>query len=107
MTIVKEDIFKAVLSISKFDEVIVKANDSIYSLGAANFTGTLVKAHGFAVNVESAQVRINSTNASDLRAPFGGVNQNSERDLGEYGLRMYTQCEIYLYKVYISSLVYY
>lgn len=95
MTIVKEEIFGPVLSISKFhtdDEVIAKANDSIYGLGAAIFTGNLVKAHEFARKVESGQVWINSTNASDFRVPFGGVKQSGfGRELGEYGLRMYTQ----------------
>ncbi|CDK27621.1 unnamed protein product [Kuraishia capsulata CBS 1993] len=95
MKIVQEEIFGPVVVVSKFEteaDALRLANDSSYGLGAYVFTENLRRAHVFARKVQSGQVWINCTNSSDFRAPFGGVKMSGfGRELGEYGLSMYTQ----------------
>lgn len=96
-TIIKEEIFGPVVTVSKFttdEEALSLANDTNYGLGAAIFTQNIGKAHNFAKKIQSGQVWINSTNASDFRAPFGGVKMSGfGRELGESGLLMYQQAK--------------
>lgn len=95
MTIMKEEIFGPVASVSKFtteEEAIERANNTSYGLGASVFTKDLVRAHRVARELESGQVWINSGNDSDYRIPFGGYKSSGiGRELGEYGLETYTQ----------------
>ncbi|KAI3405899.1 ALD2 [Candida oxycetoniae] len=97
MRIVKEEIFGPVVSVGKFssdDEAITLANDTSYGLGSAIFTKDLEKAHKMAGEIEAGMVWINSSNDSDARIPFGGVKMSGVgRELGEYGLNMYTQAK--------------
>jgi aldehyde dehydrogenase (NAD(P)+) len=97
MRIVKEEIFGPVVSVGKFttdDEVIAYANDSEYGLGAAIFTKDLTVAHQMAAEIEAGMVWINSSNDSDVHVPFGGVKMSGVgRELGEYGLSIYTQAK--------------
>ncbi|KAI5954354.1 hypothetical protein KGF54_002129 [Candida jiufengensis] len=95
MTIVQEEIFGPVVSVGKYttdDEALFLANNTNYGLGAAIFTKDLVVAHTMAAEIESGMVWINSSNDSDVHIPFGGVKMSGVgRELGEYGLTMYTQ----------------
>jgi aldehyde dehydrogenase (NAD+) len=97
MRIVKEEIFGPVVSIGKFSsdqEVLELANDTDYGLGAAVFTKDLVVAHQMAAEIEAGMVWINSSNDSDCHVPFGGVKMSGVgRELGEYGLSIYTQAK--------------
>ncbi|CAI5755667.1 unnamed protein product [Candida verbasci] len=97
MRIVQEEIFGPVVSIAKFsndDEAIQLANCTQYGLAASIFTKDLVAAHSMAGKIESGMVWINSSNDEDVRIPFGGVKQSGiGRELGEYGLDMYTQAK--------------
>ncbi|KAG5420529.1 ALD2 [Candida metapsilosis] len=97
MRIVNEEIFGPVVSVGKFstDEEAVKlANGTEYGLGAAIFTSDLTVAHTMASDIESGMVWINSSNDSDVHIPFGGVKMSGVgRELGEYGLDMYTQAK--------------
>jgi aldehyde dehydrogenase (NAD+) len=95
MRIVREEIFGPVVVILPFDteeEVIVRANDTEYGLGAAVFTKDLERAHRVAAEIESGMVWINSSQDCDPRVPFGGVKQSGiGRELGEAGLDAYSQ----------------
>ncbi|ANB13617.1 aldehyde dehydrogenase (NAD(P)(+)) ALD5 [Sugiyamaella lignohabitans] len=95
MKIMREEIFGPVASITKFTDehdVVQRANDSSYGLGASIFTKDLQRAHRVARDLESGQVWINSGNDSDYRIPFGGYKQSGiGRELGEYGIQIYTQ----------------
>ena len=70
------------------------ANQTDYGLGAAVFTSDITKAHEMAREIEAGMVWINSSNDSDCHVPFGGVKLSGVgRELGEYGLTMYTQAK--------------
>ncbi|KAG7195887.1 uncharacterized protein KQ657_002272 [Scheffersomyces spartinae] len=97
MRIINEEIFGPVVAVSKFktdEEVLEWANQTDYGLGASIFTKDIVRAHQFAADLEAGMVWINSSNDSDLHVPFGGVKMSGfGRELGEYGLTMYTQAK--------------
>lgn len=95
MRIVREEIFGPVVVILPFsneDEVIRRANDTTYGLGASVFTRDIERAHRVAAEIESGTVWINSSQDGDPRVPFGGVKQSGiGRELGEAGLEAYSQ----------------
>jgi len=95
MKIAKEEIFGPVMSIIKFkdmDEVIERANTTMYGLAAAVWTKDITKAHAIANNVRAGTVWVNCYDVFDAAAPFGGFKQSGiGRELGEYGLQQYTE----------------
>lgn len=97
MRIVNEEIFGPVVTCGKFtsdEEAIKYANQTQYGLGAAIFTSDITKAHEMASDIQAGMVWINSSNDSDCHVPFGGVKMSGVgRELGEYGLSMYTQAK--------------
>lgn len=97
MRIVNEEIFGPVVVCGKFstdEEAVEYANQTQYGLGAAVFTTDITKAHEMAREIEAGMVWINSSNDSDVHIPFGGVKLSGVgRELGEYGLTMYTQAK--------------
>ena len=95
MKIAREEIFGPVMSIIKFkdfDEVVRRANDTIYGLAAAVWTRDIGKAHAIADNVRAGTVWVNCYDVLDSSTPFGGFKQSGiGRELGEYGLNAYTE----------------
>jgi aldehyde dehydrogenase (NAD+) len=95
MKIAQEEIFGPVLSIIKFkdlDDVIERANKTMYGLAAAVWTRDIGKAHAIANNVRAGTVWVNCYDVFDAAAPFGGFKQSGiGRELGEYGLQQYTE----------------
>ncbi|MBV9084077.1 MAG: aldehyde dehydrogenase family protein [Acidobacteriaceae bacterium] len=96
MRIAQEEIFGPVMSILKFkdmDDLVERANASMYGLAAAVWTRDIGKAHYIANNVRAGTVWVNCFDVFDAAAPFGGFKQSGiGRELGEYGLQQY--CEI-------------
>lgn len=95
MKIAQEEIFGPVMSIIKFkdiDEVVERANTTMYGLAAAVWTRDIGKAHSIADRVRAGTVWVNCYDVFDAAAPFGGFKQSGiGRELGEYGLRQYTE----------------
>ncbi|MBD2521205.1 aldehyde dehydrogenase family protein [Nostoc sp. FACHB-133] len=95
MKIAQEEIFGPVMSIIKFkdiDEVIQRANATMYGLAAAVWTQDITKAHAIANNLRAGTVWVNCYDVFDAAAPFGGFKQSGiGRELGEYGLQQYTE----------------
>ena len=95
MKIAREEIFGPVMSIIRFknlDEVIDRANRTVYGLAAGVSTRDIGKALAIANNVRSGTVWVNCYNVLDTAAPFGGFKQSGiGRELGEYGLQQYTE----------------
>jgi aldehyde dehydrogenase (NAD+) len=95
MTIAQEEIFGPVQSIIKFrsiEEVVDRANNTMYGLAAAVWTRDIGKAHAIANNVRAGTVWVNCYDVFDAAAPFGGFKQSGMgRELGEYGLQQYTE----------------
>jgi aldehyde dehydrogenase (NAD+) len=96
MKIAQEEIFGPVMSILKFkdtDELVDRANKTMYGLAAAVWTSDISKAHHIANNVRAGTVWVNCFDVFDAAAPFGGFKQSGiGRELGEYGLQQY--CEV-------------
>jgi aldehyde dehydrogenase (NAD+) len=95
MKIAQEEIFGPVMSILKFkdmDELVDRANKTIYGLAAAVWTRDIGKAHHIANNVRAGTVWVNCFDVFDAAAPFGGFKQSGlGRELGEYGLQQYSE----------------
>jgi len=95
MQIAQEEIFGPVMSILKFkdmDELVERANKTIYGLAAAVWTRDITKAHNVANNVRAGTVWVNCFDVFDAAAPFGGFKQSGiGRELGEYGLQQYSE----------------
>ena len=103
MRIAREEIFGPVMSVIPFkdlDEVIARANRTIYGLAAGVWTRDIKKAHAIANSVRAGTVWVNCFNVLDTRAPFGGFKQSgSGRELGEYGLLEYTEVKTVIMKL--------
>ena len=95
MKIAQEEIFGPVMSIIKFkdiDEVIQRANETMYGLAAAIWTQDISKVHRIAHGLRAGTVWVNCYDVFDAAAPFGGFKQSGMgRELGEYGLQQYTE----------------
>ena len=95
MRIAEEEIFGPVMSIIKFkdiDEVIDRANRTMYGLAAGVWTRDIGKAYAIANGVRAGTVWVNCYDVFDAAAPFGGFKQSGiGRELGEYGLQQYTE----------------
>jgi aldehyde dehydrogenase (NAD+) len=95
MTIAKEEIFGPVMSIMKFkdiDEVIERANNSNYGLGAGVVTKSLDNAIKLSNGIRAGTVYVNCYDIFDANAPFGGFKDSGVgRELGEHGLKNYLE----------------
>jgi aldehyde dehydrogenase (NAD+) len=103
MKIAREEIFGPVMSIIRFkglDEVINRANKTVYGLAAGVWTKDVSKALAIANNVRAGTVWVNCYNVLDTAAPFGGFKQSGiGRELGEYGLQQYTEVKTVVVKL--------
>jgi aldehyde dehydrogenase (NAD+) len=95
MKIAREEIFGPVMSIIKFhdiDEVVERANNTMYGLAAGVWTRDIGKAHAIANSVRAGTVWVNCFDVFDAAAPFGGFKQSGiGREMGEYALQQYTE----------------
>jgi betaine-aldehyde dehydrogenase len=95
MRVVKEEIFGPVLVIQTFDdeaEAIAIANDTVYGLAGAVFTGDIAKAHRVIRKLRAGITWINTYHPTYNEAPWGGYKQSGiGRELGTYGYDAYTE----------------
>ena len=95
MTIAKEEIFGPVMSIMKFktvDEVIERANNSNYGLGAGLVTSNIETAYKVSHALRAGTVYVNCYDVFDTQTPFGGYKDSGiGRELGYAGLRNYLE----------------
>jgi aldehyde dehydrogenase (NAD+) len=103
MRIAQEEIFGPVMQLIRFDgmeDLVEKANNTIYGLAAAVVTKDLDKALHVANNVRAGTVWVNCYDTFDAGAPFGGYKMSGVgRELGEYGLEAYTEVKTVTIKV--------
>jgi len=95
MRIANEEIFGPVMQILKFksiDEVIERANKTMYGLAASVFTSNLDHALTLSQGIRAGTVWINCYDILESQAPFGGFKMSGNgRELGEYGLQQYSE----------------
>lgn len=102
MVIAKEEIFGPVMSILKFksvEEVIQRANNTSYGLGAGVVTRSLENALRISKGLRAGTVYVNCYNVFDANAPFGGFkNSGIGRELGPQAMNLYTETKTVIMK---------
>ncbi|KAF7297870.1 Aldehyde dehydrogenase [Mycena chlorophos] len=95
MKIAKEEIFGPVTAIMKFkteEEVIEKANDTVYGLACYVYSDNVKRALRVAHALEAGSAFVNTGQTTDPAIPFGGYKQSGiGREHGEYAIATYTQ----------------
>jgi phenylacetaldehyde dehydrogenase len=95
MRVVQEEIFGPVVAAIPFDnpeELMPRANDTVYGLAAGIWTKDISKAHRVAAAMRAGTVWINCYNIFDAALPFGGYKQSGwGREMGKDALELYTQ----------------
>ncbi|MFN5322804.1 MAG: aldehyde dehydrogenase family protein, partial [Planctomycetota bacterium] len=95
MEIAQREIFGPVMSVFKFrddEELVARANNTIYGLAAAVWTRDIAKAHNLAAEIKAGTVWVNCYDVFDAAAPFGGFKISGQgRELGEDGLKAYLE----------------
>jgi len=95
MAIAQEEIFGPVVAAMPFediDDVIKRANLSVYGLAAGVWTQDMKTAFTVAHKLKAGSVWVNCYNTFDAASPFGGYKQSGiGREMGEYALDNYTQ----------------
>lgn len=91
----RDEVFGPVLAVTAFDteeEAIRLANDSVYGLAASVWSDDLNRVHRVARQLRAGSVSVNTVDALDVVAPFGGYKQSGfGRDLSLHAFDKYTQ----------------
>ncbi|WP_137388084.1 betaine-aldehyde dehydrogenase [Rhodoligotrophos defluvii] len=103
MTIVREEIFGPVMTVLAFEgeeEVIARANDTIFGLSAGVFTRDLSRGHRVIAALDAGTCWINTYNVTPIEIPFGGFKQSGiGRENSLAAIEHYTQ----LKTVYVET----
>ncbi|HUK54903.1 MAG TPA: aldehyde dehydrogenase family protein [Candidatus Binatia bacterium] len=95
MKVVQEEIFGPVVVAQPFEdlnEIVARANDTVYGLAAGIWTRDIKKAHSIASKLRAGTVWINCYNVFDPALPFGGYKQSGwGREMGHEVLEHYTE----------------
>ncbi|GAA6056124.1 hypothetical protein JCM3770_006006 [Rhodotorula araucariae] len=94
MRIAQEEIFGPVIVVQKFkneEDLVQKANDTVYGLAAAVFSRDVSRALRIANKLKAGTVWVNCYNQLNTQVPFGGYKQSGiGRELGSDAIMNYT-----------------
>ncbi|KAI9744899.1 MAG: hypothetical protein M1818_001824 [Claussenomyces sp. TS43310] len=106
--IVSQEVFGPVIVVDTFateDEVLHKANDTEYGLGAAVYTKDINRALRVTTALEAGTVTVNTSASFHVTVPFGGykgvscyIGSGIGRENGKYVLREYSQSKSVIIK---------
>lgn len=86
-----------VMVVKNETEAIQMANDSRFGLAASVWTKDMAQARQLILQLEVGAVFVNSMVKSDPRLPFGGTKKSGlGRELGEYGIKSFTNAKTFL-----------
>src|ERR1700678_2476008 len=96
MRVYQEEIFGPVVTVMPFkdvdDELIRRANDTVYGLAAGLWTSNIKRAHRIANQLRAGTVWGNCYNIFDAAMPFGGYKQSGwGREMGSEVLKNYLE----------------
>lgn len=96
MKVCQEEIFGPVITATPFkemdDDLVRRANDSVYGLAAGVWTQDISKAHKLAARIKAGTVWVNTYNVFDPTLPFGGYKQSGwGREMGKQVLDHYLE----------------
>ena len=93
-----EEIFGPVLSVfivENEEQAIALANDTSFGLGASLWTDDLKKGERLARQIQTGTVAVNSMVRSDVRLPFGGINDSGYgKELSLQGIREFVNAKV-------------
>lgn len=94
MKVVREEVFGPVLAAARFNDlndVLHRANDTQFGLGASVWTRSLDHANWFIRKFRAGTVWVNTHGVLDLAVPFGGMKQSGiGHELGEEAVIQHT-----------------
>lgn len=95
MRLCSEEIFGPVMSVLRFNdeaEVVARANNTNFGLGAGVFTKNLRRAHRVSAELQAGTVWVNNYNLTPVEVPFGGYKQSGiGRENGLAAIEHYSQ----------------
>jgi phenylacetaldehyde dehydrogenase len=96
MRVYQEEIFGPVVTVTPFkdvdDDLIRRANDTVYGLAAGVWSSDMKRAHRIANRLRAGTVWINCYNIFDASMPFGGYKQSGwGREMGHEVLNNYLE----------------
>ncbi|MEQ8800062.1 MAG: aldehyde dehydrogenase family protein [Salinisphaeraceae bacterium] len=96
MKVYQEEIFGPVVTATPFkeadDDLIRRANDTVYGLASGVWTQDISKAHKMASRLRAGTVWVNCYNVFDAALPFGGYKQSGwGREMGAQVLNNYLE----------------
>jgi aldehyde dehydrogenase (NAD+) len=101
MRIAQEEIFGPVVAVERFrgeEEAVRIANDSIYGLAGAVWSGDLERGLRVAGRIRTGTIAVNGGGSSDWEAPFGGYKQSGlGREFGQWSVHEYTELKTLRY----------
>lgn len=94
MDLAQHEVFGPVLAVMPFDDeadALRLANDTVYGLAGAVWTGNLSRAHRLVKGLHAGVVHVNTYGGADITVPLGGVRQSGNGvDKSMHALDKYT-----------------